>query len=209
VKKLKKCLFPMSMFVIVLALGLLFPSKRHIIAQNVMVNVREMLSIIPPIFVLIGLFDVYVPRETVVKYMGEKSFVKGTIFAFLLGSFLVGPLYIAFPIASMMLKKGASFFNIVVFLGASSTMKIPQFLCETAFLGASFSVTRWITNVFVILGMAAIINLAITEKEKGEIVKRQFSIERDAYLSQHITKAKDIGKGCKEGGCTAKHIEKR
>jgi len=67
-------------------------------------NVREMVSIIPAIFVLLGLADVYVPRETVVKYMGEKSALIGALLA-ILGwtplsrhgflEFKVGPLSLA------------------------------------------------------------------------------------------------------------------
>jgi uncharacterized membrane protein YraQ (UPF0718 family) len=36
-------------------------------------NIIEMLSIIPPIFILLGLLDVWVQRETMIKFMGEKS----------------------------------------------------------------------------------------------------------------------------------------
>lgn len=32
---------------------------------------EQMLFVIPPVFVLLGLLDVWVPRETMVKYMGE------------------------------------------------------------------------------------------------------------------------------------------
>lgn len=36
-------------------------------------NLLEMLSILPPIFVLLGLLDVWVERETMIKYMGSGS----------------------------------------------------------------------------------------------------------------------------------------
>ena len=40
-------------------------------------TLREMLYVLPPIFILLGLLDVWVPRETMVRFMGEGSGVKG------------------------------------------------------------------------------------------------------------------------------------
>ena len=39
-------------------------------------SMKEMLLVIPPIFLLLGLLDVWVPRETMIKYMGEGSGIK-------------------------------------------------------------------------------------------------------------------------------------
>lgn len=52
----------------------------------------EMLSIIPPVFLLMGLLDVWIPKETMMKYMGRGAGWKGGLIAFLLGSFFCGPL---------------------------------------------------------------------------------------------------------------------
>ena len=40
-------------------------------------NLLEMASVLPPIFILLGLLDVWVERETMVRYMGEGSGLKG------------------------------------------------------------------------------------------------------------------------------------
>ena len=34
---------------------------------------KEMALVIPPVFVLLGLLDIWVPREMMIKYMGEGS----------------------------------------------------------------------------------------------------------------------------------------
>lgn len=81
-------------------------------------NVLEMLSFLPPIFVLLGLLDVWVDRETMMKYMGEGSGARGMLLAFILGSAAAGPLYAAFPMAAVMMKKGASMRNVFIFIGA-------------------------------------------------------------------------------------------
>ena len=71
-------------------------------------NLVEMLSVIPPIFVLLGLLDVWVDRATMIRFTGKGSGIKGAMIAFLLGSAAAGPLYAAFPVAGVMLKKGSS-----------------------------------------------------------------------------------------------------
>ena len=73
--------------------------------QNIESNVKEMLGVIPPVFILLGLLDVWVDRQTMMKYTGPGSGVKGALISFILGSAAAGPLYAAFPIAAMMLKK--------------------------------------------------------------------------------------------------------
>ena len=176
-KIIKRYYLPVLMLLLAVLLGVAFPEKQAAIVENMVANVREMVSIVPAIFVLMGLADVYVPRETVVKYMGEKSAFVGSFLAILLGALAAGPLYAAFPIASMMLRKGASFLNMMVFLGAWSTLKVPIFLFETSSLGAAFSITRWVTNVFVILAIAAVINTTVPAEEKEAIIEKQTRIQ--------------------------------
>ncbi len=120
-------------------------------------NVVEMLSFLPPIFVLLGLLDVWVDRETMMKYMGEKSGLRGMMLAFLLGSAAAGPLYAAFPLSGVMMKKGASLFNVFIFIGAWSTTKIPLIMFETATLGFRFMLMRLILNVIGIVLIAVIL----------------------------------------------------
>ncbi|HRZ65461.1 MAG TPA: permease, partial [Spirochaetia bacterium] len=124
-----------------------------------------MLLVIPPIFILLGLLDVWVPREKMIRYMGEGSGVKGTVLAFLLGSFAAGPLYGAFPFAAVLMKKGSSFRNILVFIGAWSTTKIPMLLFEMAALGKRFALSRLAIDIVGILIIAWAIKLALPRKE--------------------------------------------
>lgn len=77
-------------------------------------NTLEMLAVIPPIFVLLGLLDVWVKRETMVKYMGERSGVIGGLIAFLIGSAairllldLIGIAVIAYFTERLLSKKEA------------------------------------------------------------------------------------------------------
>jgi len=124
---------------------------------------KTMALVIPPIFVLLGLLDMWVPRETMVKYMGEKSGLKGIVLAILIGSAAAGPLYGAFPIAAVFMKKGAKFTNVLIFIGAWSTTKIPMFLFEISALGTKFAVTRLFVNIPGIIIMAYILSAMISK----------------------------------------------
>lgn len=129
----------------------------------------EMLSIIPPIFLLLGLMDVWVPKETMMKYMGKDAGVKGGIFAFILGSFSAGPLYASFPVAAIFLKKGVSLTNVFLFIGAWSTTKIPMMLFEMTQLGGKFAIIRFCLNLVGIIILAIIMEKTTSKKETDTI----------------------------------------
>jgi uncharacterized membrane protein YraQ (UPF0718 family) len=132
-------------------------------------NTVEMLSIIPPIFILLGLLDVWVQRDTMTKLMGEKSGFLGILIAFLLGSAAAGPLYAAFPIAGALLKKGSKFSNVLIFIGAWSTTKIPMLFFEASSMGWKFMMTRFLINILGIMLIAYIIEKLLSNKDRQYI----------------------------------------
>lgn len=132
-------------------------------------NFVEMIAVIPPIFILLGLLDVWVDRATMVKYTGKGSGLKGVLIALLMGSAAAGPLYAAFPIAGIMLKKGSSLFNVFVFIGAWSTTKIPMLTFEAASLGINFMITRLILSVIGIFVIAAVTEKSLNQEQQEKI----------------------------------------
>ena len=73
------------------------------------INFWEMIQIVPAAFVLIALFDQWVKREYVVKQLGQTSGLKGYVWALILAGVSVGGVYVMFPLAASLRKKGASF----------------------------------------------------------------------------------------------------
>ena len=114
----------------------------------------------------------WVPRETMIKYMGEGSGVKGIVLSILLGSAAAGPLYGAFPVAAVFMKKGVKFSNVLIFIGAWSTTKIPMLLFETAALGLKFALTRLLIDIPGIILIAYILGSLISEREAKEIYQK-------------------------------------
>ena len=142
-----------------------FPFYQKKAVGILMFQAETMLLVIPPIFVLLGLLDVWVPREQMIRFMGPDSGVKGVLLAFLFGSFAAGPLYGAFPVAAVLMKKGVSFKNIMVFIGAWSTTKIPMLLFESAALGTRFALARLAIDIVGIALIAVAIKASISQKE--------------------------------------------
>ncbi|MPN19707.1 hypothetical protein SDC9_167079 [bioreactor metagenome] len=155
---------------ILILMNIIMPYKGKEATSITMSNISEMLKVIPPIFILLGLLDVWVPREKMIKYMGDNSGILGISIAFLLGSAAAGPLYAAFPIAGVLLKKGADFSNILIFIGAWSTTKIPLLLFEVSSLGWKFTIIRLIIDIVGILVIANITNKMLNKEDKDEIV---------------------------------------
>ncbi|SHO53549.1 permease [Anaerocolumna xylanovorans] len=131
----------------------------------------EMFIVLPPIMILIGLINVWVSKDLMIKLMGENSGMKGSIVAFLLGTVGVGPLYMAFPVAIMFLEKGATFFNIFIFMGAWASIKVTQLLFEMQSLGVKYTLIRLLLNFINIVLTAAIINTSVSENEKRSLSK--------------------------------------
>ena len=132
-------------------------------------NLLEMVSVLPPIFILLGLLDVWVERETMVRYMGEGSGVRGAFFAFLLGAAAAGPLYAAFPVAAMLLKKGAKLRNVFLFVGTWSTTKIPMLLFEATSLGVPYMLLRFAFNIVGIVLIAVILEKTLSEEDRTAV----------------------------------------
>jgi len=155
-KHLKKYIIPF-VFLAFIGISYLFNfSNGEQIGINFWLFFKEMIFFLPVMFILIGLFDVWIPREKIEKHIGEKSGWKGTILIILLASLQAGPLYVAFPFAYILWKKGCSIRNIFIYLGAYSTIKVPMIAFEIGFLGLKFSLLRTLITlpIFIIIGYA-------------------------------------------------------
>lgn len=142
---------PLLLVLVFLALSVFAPQVAVRSSQKVLEYLVEMILIIPPVFILMGIMDVWLPRDKVQKWMGRGSGVSGTLLALVLGTLPTGPLYVAFPMAAALLKKGASVHNMVIFLGSWAALKIPQLLVETKFLGLTFTLARFTLTLLTLL----------------------------------------------------------
>ncbi|MFC1952223.1 permease [Chloroflexota bacterium] len=124
----------------------------------------DMLKIIPCAFILIGLFEVWVKRETVEKNLGERAGIRGYIWAVLLAGTTVGGLYVAFPVAYSLYSKGAKLSVIFTYLGASAICRVPMTLFEASFLGIKFTLIRLLVSLPLIIVTSMLLGKYLTRK---------------------------------------------
>ena len=144
-------LFPITVTAAYLVLFIFRPTMGVKSLQNSVYYIKEMLMVMPVIFVLTALLDAWVPKEQITRFLGESAGFKGALYSLLLGSISAGPIYAAFPLCVMLHKKGASLRNLVVILSAWAVIKVPMLLNEMKFLGFQFMAVRWVLTVLAIL----------------------------------------------------------
>lgn len=130
--------------------------------------IREMFEIMPVVFGMVVLIEVWLPRKLIEKHMGNHSGIMGIVLAFLMGMLSAGPIYAAFPITRVLYKKGASTRNIVIILSSWAVIKVPMLVNEAKFLGIKFMVIRWILTIIGILIIGVVMDKAMSNVEDKE-----------------------------------------
>ena len=153
---------------------LIFPYKSGSVLDVSKKYLLELIMILPAVMIIIGLFSVWIPGEKVVKYMGRTSGIKGIFISMALGMLPTGPLYLAFPVAAALLKKGAKISNIIIFISAWACIKLPQELLEIQFLGIQFTMLRLALTIIFVIIMGIIIEKIIefTDEKKIKVEER-------------------------------------
>ena len=131
-----------------------------------MINTLFMLV---PIFVCMGLMDVWIERETMVRIMGEKSGLKGALIAIAFGMLTAVPIYALLPIVGLLLKKGCRLSNVLLFLCASEDIRIPLLLFEMSSFGWQFTFLRFGLNFVAVVVFSLAIERILTKADKQGI----------------------------------------
>ena len=154
-------------------LVILYPENRERVFDTSRRFLIEMVTILPAMVILIGLFSVFVSKKVVTDYLGHASGFKGILLSFILGALPTGPLYVAFPLAAAMRKMGARYANIIIFLTAWACVKLPQELVELQFMGLEFMAVRFGLTILAALVMGLIVERVMgdTGKEAPGTVK--------------------------------------
>ncbi|NOZ84886.1 MAG: hypothetical protein GXP49_01220 [Deltaproteobacteria bacterium] len=138
------------------------PGKK--MAFNLSYFSLEMAKILPPAFILIGLFEVWVKKETIEKHFGSKSGIRGHIGGILLAGTTVGGLYVAFPVAYTLYRKGADLGVIFTYIAASAICRVPMTIFEASFLGIKFSIIRLSVSIPLVIISSMLLGKYLTRK---------------------------------------------
>ncbi len=125
------------------------PGKQ--IGKNFLSFLIEMIKLLPFVFILIGLFDVWVKKEFVEKHLGRDSNALSYLWAVLLAGPIAGGMIAAFPISYALFQKGAKMSVIFTFIGAAAVCRIPMTLFEASFLGIKFTIIRLVVSIPLVI----------------------------------------------------------
>jgi uncharacterized membrane protein YraQ (UPF0718 family) len=164
-KKAKDNIFLIVVAAAYILMFILKPDMGVTSIKNSAYYIKEMLMIMPVIFVLTALLDTWIAKEKITKYLGKESKVKGIILSFVLGSISAGPIYAAFPMCVMLHKKGASVRNLVIILSSWAVIKVPMLLNEAKFLGIKFMAIRWVLTVIAIVVFSWITSKIVKDED--------------------------------------------
>lgn len=184
IKKAKDNLFFILVLLVYLLISIFRPTMAFESVKNSAYYIKEMLIIMPVIFVLTALLDLWVPKDKIMQLLGKEAKGKGLVLSFIIGSISAGPIYAAFPISIMLHKKGASIRNIVVILSSWAVIKIPMLLNEAKFLGPTFMIIRWVLTVLAIIIFSWIADKIIKDEDipNKEEVKVGIEINKKACI---------------------------
>ena len=177
VKKIKENLFLVILSLAYITIFFINPAMGLESVKNSGYYIKEMFMIMPVIFVLTALLDMWVPKEKIMRYLGKDAGVKGIVLSFVVGSISAGPIYAAFPMCVMLHKKGASIRNIIIILSSWAVIKVPMLLNEAKFLGPKFMTVRWVLTVIAIIIFSWISAKLIKEDDLPDKAPARFGLQ--------------------------------
>ncbi len=132
-------------------------------------NLINFIFVLTPVFLCMGLMDVWIERDKMFRLMGVHSGVKGAAVAVVSGMITAIPLYALLPVAGVLLKKGCRIANVLLFLCSSASIRIPLLLFEISSLGVSFALLRFGINLCVVFAIAFLTESLLSEKDKRAV----------------------------------------
>mgnify|MGYP006298134353 CR=1 FL=1 len=159
-------------FAVFIAFSYIFdPKMAEGIFKNFYSFLMTMLKFVPAVFLLIGLFEVWVDKDTIEKHLGENSSFLSYIWAIILASTTVGGLYVAFPVAAALYKKGASPRIIFTYIGTAAICRIPMTLFEASYVGVSFTAIRWAISIPLVILSSILMEKLLAAQDLEQIAE--------------------------------------
>ena len=105
------------------------------------------------IFMILGILQNFLSKETVGEFLLKFSGFKGIITGALTGSIMMGPVVTGYPIGDYLIKNGASYSLITAFLVSWVMIGLISVTFEYKYLGRRFTLAR---NIFAFLSALVI-----------------------------------------------------
>jgi len=147
--------------VIFVLIGYVKGQQEHIVGLKLgMKMIIEILPLLFFAFILAGMVQVLIPKETISKWIGIESGMKGILLGTVAGAIAPGGPYVSLPLAAGLLKSGAGVGTMVAFLTGWSLWAVTRLPMEIGILGWKFTIVRF-ASTFIFPPIAGFIAQAI------------------------------------------------
>ncbi len=149
-----------------LALVISFIASREKTLRAVKMAVRRMVNILPAFLIMLVLVSVVlflVPDEFIHVYLGVENRYLATLLASILGSAIIMPGFISFPLAGLLLTEGVPYMVLSAFTTTLMMVGVLTFPVERAYLGTRVTIVRNSISFFIALVIALVTGIFFGE----------------------------------------------
>jgi len=149
-----------ALAIILLFIGYFKGEGQHIMGMKSAVNMTvEILPLLAFAFIIAGMVQVLLPQETIAKWVGAESGIRGIVIGSVAGGLCPGGPFVSLPIAAGLLRSGAGLGTMVAFLTGWSIWAVSRLPMEVGVLGWRFTLIRLVSTAFfpILAGIIALV----------------------------------------------------
>ena len=151
---IKKYWTHLFLLIVILILGLLSYQQGgwDLVANGFMSGIRILwreLPLLSAAFLTAGFLQGLIKKETINRWLGTESGIKGILLACLGGGLIPGGPYAYYPIANALMKSGAGLGVLIAFVSAKNLWSVSRIPLEIAILGPSITIRRYLLTFLI------------------------------------------------------------
>ena len=134
--------------------------------QALTIALRRFFNLLPQFTVMLLLVSIvifFVSDKIIAQYLGVENKYLGLLLASLLGSVMIMPGFIAFPLAGILLSKGVPYMVLAGFTTTLMMVGVLTYPVEKAFLGTKVTIIRDSISFFIALCIAMVVGIFFGE----------------------------------------------
>lgn len=150
--------------VLALIVSLIFSREKTFRAVNI--AARRFINILPVFLIMLILVSVvmyFIPENTILEYLGSENLSLNFVFAALIGSVVIMPGFIAFPLCGILLETGVPYMVLSAFTTTLMMVGVLTFPLERAYLGTKVAIIRNVYSFIIALIVALITGIVFGE----------------------------------------------
>ena len=149
-------------------LALLFSllASRERTLKALKVSYRRFITILPAFLMMLILVSVVlflVPDDVISNYLGVENKFVGVLSASIIGSIILMPGFIAYPLAGILLKKGVAYMVLSAFTTTLMMVGVLTYPIEKEYLGTRVTIIRNIISLLIALIIAMVTGIFFGE----------------------------------------------